>query len=104
MKLKFDEVCKERDFLQREVARLVAKRQTDVSMQIENQTDSYRKQLRDKDETIDRLRTESVTLQSEHDKLKRERSLTTLSTRYDENECEALQPVGMTGCGMKRNH
>ena len=93
LKLKFDEVCKERDSLQREVARLVAKRQTDVSIQIENQTDSYRKQLRDKDETIDRLRTESVTLQSENDKLKRERSLSTLSSpsRCDEKEYEALQ-------------
>ena len=93
VKLKFDEVCKERDSLQREVARLVAKRQTDVSIQIENQTDSYRKQLRDKDETIDRLRTESITIQSENDKLKRERSLSTLSSpsRYDEKEYEALQ-------------
>ena len=93
VKLKFDEVCKERDSLQREVARLVAKRQTDVSIQIENQTDSYRKQLRDKDETIDRLRTESITIQSENDKLKRERSLSTLSSpsRYDEKEHEALQ-------------
>lgn len=65
LKFKFDEVCKERDSLQREVARLVAKRQTDVSVELENQTDGYRRQLRDKDDTIHRLRKESLTLQSE---------------------------------------
>ena len=93
LKLKFDEVCKERDSLQREVARLVAKRQTDVSIQLESQTDGLREQLRGKDETINRLRVESITLQSESDSLKRERSLSTLSsaTRYEEKEYDTLQ-------------
>ena len=93
LKLKFDEVCKERDSLQREVARLVAKRQTDVSIQLESQTDGLREQLRDKDETINRLRVESITMQSENDSLKRERSLSTLSSasRYEEKEYDTLQ-------------
>ena len=90
LKLKFDEVCKERDSLQREVARLVAKKQTDVSIQLESQADSYHKQMRDKDDTINRLRVESITLQSENDVLKRERSVSSAS-RYEDKEFDSLQ-------------
>ena len=89
LKLKFDEVCKERDSLQREVARLVAKRQTDVSVQLENQTDGYRRQLRDKDETIHQLRKESVTLQSESETWKT-RALASVS-QVEGREFDSLQ-------------
>ena len=92
LKLKFDEVCKERDSLQREVARLVAKKQTDVSIQLESQSDSYRKQIRDKEETISRLRKESVTLQSENDTLRaRSISATSSPTLYDDKDYDSLQ-------------
>ena len=89
LKFKFDDVCKERDSLQREVARLVAKRQTDVSVQLENQTDGYRKELRDKDETIHRLRKESLTLQSESETWKT-RALSSVS-QVEGKEYDSLQ-------------
>ena len=77
LKLKFDDVCKERDSLQREVARLVAKKHSEVSI-LDSQTVGYRKEIRDKDETIDRLRCESLSLKSENDTL-RERALSSVS-------------------------
>ena len=89
LKFKFDEVCKERDSLQREVARLVAKRQPDVSVQLENQTDGYRRQLRDKDETIHRLRKESLTLQSESETWKT-KALSSVS-QVEGKEYDSLQ-------------
>ena len=77
-KLKFDDVCKERDSLQREVARLVAKKQSEVSIQLESQTVGYRKQLRDNELTIERLRSESLNLKSENEAL-RERAVSSVS-------------------------
>ena len=77
-KLKFDDVCKERDSLQREVARLVAKKQNEVSIQLESQTVGYRKQLRDNELTIERLRSESLNLKSENEAL-RERAVSSVS-------------------------
>ncbi|KAJ7378248.1 hypothetical protein OS493_024197 [Desmophyllum pertusum] len=89
MKLKFDDVCKERDSLQREVARLAAKKQTEVSIQLESQTVGYRKQLRDKDDTIDRLRTKSMSLKSENESLK-DRAVSTAS-QVEGREYDILQ-------------
>ena len=90
LKLKCDEVCKERDSLQREVSRLTAKKQVDVSIQLESQTQGYKQQLRDKDGTIDRLRSESMSLQAENEVLKKERALSSVS-QYQRQDYESLK-------------
>ena len=74
LKLKFEDVCKEKDSLQREVARLVAKKQTDIQ---------------DKDVTISRLHKESITLQAENKTLKG-RALSSAS-QVEGREYDSLQ-------------
>ena len=86
VKRSYEDVCRERDYIQRQFADFKSRSEQDTTFQIQIQTDGFRQEIKEKDLAIERFSSQNKLLMEEVDGLKRERS-----TFYSKSEYDSLR-------------
>ena len=86
LKRSYEDVCRDREYIQRQFTDFKSRSEQDTTFQIEIQTNGLRQEIKEKDQAIERFRSQTQMLIEEVDGLKRERS-----TFYSKSEYECLR-------------
>ena len=86
IKRSYEDICRERDYIQRQFADFKSRSEQDTTFQIQFQTDGFRQEIKEKDLAIERFSSQNKLLMEEVDGLKRERS-----TFYSKSEYDSLK-------------
>ena len=86
VKRSYEDVCRERDYIQKQFADFKSRSEQDTTFQIQIQTDGFRQEIKEKDLAIERFSSQNKLLREEVDGLKRERS-----TFYSKSEYDSLR-------------
>ena len=86
VKRSYENVCRERDYIQRQFEDFKSRSEQDTTFQIQIQTDGFRQEIKERDQAIERFSSQNKLLIEEVDGLKRERS-----TFYSKSEYDSLR-------------
>ena len=82
-KRSYEDVCRERDYIQRQFEDFKSRSEQNTTFQIQIQTDGFRQEIKEKDLAIERFSSQIKLLMEEVDGLKRERSAFYSKSEYD---------------------